>query len=150
MSVTLQQVAGKCGIHRNTVSKILSGTYKGDENTIARVQEVAVALGYSSEASVSNASPKGAVKDSELPEGARLYEPETKLTRDHKWSLDYVIKVACEWEYDEDTEGYPIEDSRKVVATEDRHFSLCFPERPTLRQIEAGIQQQKSMIPEAI
>lgn len=146
--VTLQCVADACGgMHRNTVSKILRGKYDGDPETIAKVNGIAAELGY--EVPVDTVkSGKAPVANNELPDGVRLVPAEVKMTRDHNWTLHYTIKVACEWEYEKDDKGNPILETREAVDWEDRHFQQCLKNRPTLREIDLYIAQQRAAIPD--
>ena len=147
---TIADIAGNCGIHRNTVSKILKGTYKGDPDTIASVRKVADELGYDPEAPSQPSNKKRPAEDSELPNGVTLTRPNIKLTRDHEWTLRYEIEVACEWDYEKDDKGNFIEETAKVVGTEKRHFEQCLSHRPTLREIELYIAEKKASLPEAV
>lgn len=142
--------AASGGVHRNTVSKILSGTYKGDPDTIADVQRAAKELGYSLAGKESTKAGKQPVEDSELPEGVTLIEPEIKVSRDHKWTLKFAIEVACEWDYDEDDDKKPIPESIRVIATEMRNKQISLPSRPTLHEVEQFIARHKALEPEAV
>lgn len=149
--VTLQDVAENSGIHRNTVSKILKGTYEGDADTIQQVKHIAQELGYVVETQSSPKQPEALVSDSELPEGVMLYEPKVKDTRDHNWTLEFYIEVACEWEYPTDGDGNPdFSQEGKVVETERKNFHYCLVSRPTLAEVERIIAERKAQEPDAV
>jgi len=153
---TLADVSEACGgVHRNTVSKILSGTYTGDIETIKAVKDAAQRIGYKVTRTIAPRAhgvsrKEDSATDDELPKGVKLYEPKTKQTSNHKWTLEYSIKCACEWEFDKDADGHPILESKKAVDYENRSFSQCLPNRPTLREIEQHMSQQRALIPEAV
>jgi len=151
MKPTMEDIAAKCGVHRNTVSKILKGTYDGDPNTIAHVRKVSDEIGYGKPwKAVPNPKKDEPVKDSELPKGVELIDPEVKLSPNHKWTMVFEIEVACEWEYDKDDKGNPIAESATVTDSEKRQFRQALPARPTLKEVNRHIASKKSKIPDAI
>ena len=135
-AVTIQDIANKVGMNRVTVSKILSGKYDGSPDTIEKVQKAADELGYVKKDTATKKSAEAPVKDSELPEGVVLYEPERKETRDHKWTIEFDVKWACEWEYEKDEKGNPKPETKKTVDWEHRKHIQCLVERPTLKQVK--------------
>jgi len=149
---TMADVSAACGgLHRNTVSKILNGTYTGNPETIASVREKAQELGYPVEGVESKAKPEAAQgAEIDLPEGVTITEPETKLTANHKFTMHYQIEVECEWDYDTDKDGNPILESRQCVGTEMMQFEQCLPAYPTRREVEMHIAQRKHQTPNSV
>lgn len=138
---TLQDVADACGSHRNTVSEILRGKYDGDPETISKVQAAAKDLGYSITAPA---------KEAEYPEGVTVEPAEVPMTASHKFTIRYSIKVACDWEYDQDDKGNRIDETEKVAGTEVQNFSQCLSAIPTRREVDLIISAKRAELPDAV
>lgn len=149
---TIAEISAACGgLHRNTVSKILHGSYTGDPETIATVKAKARELGYPIEGDDTHPEPEAPQHaENDLPEGVTITKPEIKLTSNHKFTMHYQIEVECEWDYDTDKDGNPILESKQCVGTEMMQFEQCLPAYPTRREVEMHIAQRKHQTPNAV
>lgn len=142
---TLQDVSDACnGVHRNTISKILKGTYEGDLATISAVLDAAQKIGYES---ASQAPEPTAI---EMPEGVSITTPDVKQSSTHKVTLKFSIEVACCWDFDKDKHGQPVAGTGVVTGTEKRNFSVCMPHAPTAVEVRRIIAQQHALLPDAV